>query len=306
MVLTGNNYKIDNTIAFLLDRKKTYQKNIIIAQCVVIFLVGIITVTISLFLYYQEDDKIVVFDKSKNEILDSKIFSGSFNNLPKNLVGKSIENVEENSYRATQGNIITEFVGFSGLTGYKIITVFRNHQIPSMKPFSISYKPVFQLEIPSFSPLSEMVPSNGQGSSFAKNDFGLPSPTIYFPQENDNKLGWGGNIGDEGKGNKPLSIRLAHIRWPFNAPVTDTGFVELMLTVDKKGYISWQVVNESPQGFGFANAVIDALKRSKYKPTINKGEKITTTVDLKCVLCINCQPDIVNSTSNLKIVYLKN
>jgi Gram-negative bacterial TonB protein C-terminal len=120
---------------------------------------------------------------------------------------------------------------------------------------------------------------------------------------------WGqsGNGNSQGFGNNDIAfdrevkgaILLYPIDWPTIAGASETGVVVVDLLIDSRGRIEWTLVVEQPQGRGFANAVVEALKRSRYIPPKLDGVTVESQVQLVTQLCLSCSPDIQVTGGNL-------
>lgn len=144
---------------------------------------------------------------------------------------------------------------------------------------------------------------NGTGDEYGDgDDFGLPPQEPYMPRVTWTIQPSGLNIG-----RLPESglIVLVDLRWPNPTPKTDTGYVVIIIDIDKKGRIEWEVIDEQPTGKGFANALIEALKRSTFNPPVDEnGEKLPVRVMLASTICYGCPAHIESIRGTMETLQL--
>ncbi len=165
-----------------------------------------------------------------------------------------------------------------------------------------AHEPSLEKVFSEIDPQSNLEESNVASYGSGDVDDGLPLVKPYFPPMQHSFSTPNLNIS---KRQEKGLIMLAAIFWPTVASKNDTGYVEIVLDIDQKGRIQWLVIDEQPKGKGFASALAESLKRSKFKPpTDENGEKIRVRLTLTSTLCYNCLPYVVSNTSNMEAVQL--
>ena len=102
------------------------------------------------------------------------------------------------------------------------------------------------------------------------------------------------------------SILMFPINWPTIARVSDTGIVVIDILIDRKGQIEWTIMLEQPRGRGFANAVVESLKRSKYIPPKISGIAVEFRVQMVALLCFLCDQKLEVTQGNLTASFVTN
>lgn len=186
------------------------------------------------------------------------------------------------------------------------IEIIRENSPPSIsasaKSRNYAHEPILEKGFSGIDPLSDFEESNVAGYGTGDSDDGLPPGMPYLPPI-PHSLSMA-NFNTNMRPEKGL-IMLAAIYWPTVASKNDTGYVEIILDIDHKGRIQWWIKKEQPKGKGFASALEDALKRSKYNPPTNEnGKKIPVRLTLSSTICYNCPPYFESTVSNMEAVQL--
>jgi len=126
------------------------------------------------------------------------------------------------------------------------------------------------------------------------NTFGLPNG-LAIPSRVRLPFGRGDRLNRPKDG--PVFLGLAIPAFPSEARLSDTGRVVVDVTVDAKGYVSYNILSVSPQFRGFGHAVERAILRGKYAPRIVNGFPVEHTTRLTLVLGYNQDPHAEESTA---------
>lgn len=108
---------------------------------------------------------------------------------------------------------------------------------------------------------------------------------------------------DVGERDRPPVLKLQPVRYPKKGWHVN-GTVRLVLVVDAKGNIrKYQIVDEDPEGHGFAQALKDALNESHFFPPSVNGEKLGVRYEFTYEFCWECpqKPDIKVTKGDLII-----
>ncbi len=171
-----------------------------------------------------------------------------------------------------------------------------------IQPAVYSQKSLLYEPFVDFAVAGDFSPIGNGGEGFADIDsdmqFGLPWGSPYLPMPR-----------GVGKGviypDLPATVRLASPIWPDAAHKSDTGFVQLLLLVNEEGYISWEILEVTPGGYGFRPAVESALLKGKYYPAERNGRKVSTTIMMTVIICRDCNPEVTTQNGNVSASLLK-
>ncbi len=104
--------------------------------------------------------------------------------------------------------------------------------------------------------------------------------------------------------NKPATILFSDID-PTYIIGDDTGHLVVDLIIDEDGCIKWRVVQEEPEGHGYANAYLAMLLQSKFIPATRCGRSIKTKVVLDVYICAGCESSVTVRQGSLMAVVRK-
>ncbi len=176
------------------------------------------------------------------------------------------------------------------------IKIIREYSRPTMLISILTPKNVYE-PISLNSLFSEVVPdpfeevSNtfayGTGENYGQgDDYGLPPQEPYMPNMSFSPL----------MTRQKGLVMLFPVKFPWYTSHDVIGYVEVIINIDEKGLIEWEIIKEEPKGKGFGIAVEEAIKRSKFNPPLNEyGEPTSIKVGLQCTVCYGCPPS-TNST----------
>lgn len=262
-----------------LELKRNYQYNMLKSMLIVY---GTIFITALLFTILQNkavDKTAVQFDV----VNVSDINKASGNEIPPTK--KSISTNSKGSMAMLLPNDFPS--GF--MPNIKII---KDYSFPTISTPNDLYAPNFENSLISETDIHTDVMENNTFTYDTSTDYGdgddwgLPTEKPYMP--NTHFILPINNSNIKQPKEKGL-VMLASVQWPYSTPKTDTGYVVIIIDIDKKGLIEWNVIDEDPMGKGFANAVVEALKRSKFHPPTNEnGEKVPIRVMLVSTICYDC------------------
>lgn len=106
---------------------------------------------------------------------------------------------------------------------------------------------------------------------------------------------------DLGERDCPPVLKLQPVRYPKKGWHVN-GVVRMVLVVDAKGNIrECQIVNEDPEGHGFAQALKDALNESSFFPPRVNGEELGVRYEFTYEFCWECprKPEITVTKGDL-------
>lgn len=157
---------------------------------------------------------------------------------------------------------------------------------------------VQSLELPPASTLAPEVPSSldlgsgdyGRGPLSVETDFGLPDPP---PMWTFTSRGLPSGVRHENVGSSAQVI-LAEPVWPVRAwPANDTAVVEGWLTLHSSGRMSFELISETPPGYGFGAAVQTAIEHGFCVPATDSHDNRTTVrCRYRCLFVEGAEPAV--------------
>ncbi len=273
-------------ITSLYEQKKRYQPNMLMAIGITLLLSALTGAYISTL---SGPDEAFIHPSVQGFI---RLPSDSENNETTNY-GRSGKPVDLRPARYHQHE------GFAGFNGYKL---FRSY--PEVTP-SLTVPDTWESD----ALVENIMDDDFRELSLRTTDFdfsydeGIPRSPLLIDHVSDRshrqslrKLPTGENNTkiDPGERDRPSLLKLHPVKYPRKGWYVN-GTVKLILVIDARGNIKESdIVDEDPEGMGFAQVLKDALNESSFFPPIIDGEKREARYELTYEFCWECpqKPDI--------------
>lgn len=271
------------------ELKRAYQRNYLLSLAVVCVLALLLVLAHFLFLDHQKSNHKVKIILDHTFFTDMKILT-AYSSYAGN--GRALNLTLS---KPAEDDFIEGYIGQYTLTGNDN----KIREIPTGYSFVRNYEPAFIEDTPG---ALGLVLGDGQdlyvGSGGGEDDYESAKMQPFMPVNRayyvESRLG-----AIKFMSSQPALVQIPEPRWPPRANYSDTGYVEIDLLIDSKGYISWNVIDETPRGYGFASELIEALKHGRYIPAIIKGDKAECRMRLNCTFCYGCTPSLTSSSTDV-------
>lgn len=272
-------YRPNGVVSSLHEQKKRYQPNMLIAMCICLLLSGLAGVYISTL---QGPNKTII---DRSEL--------TFGAVPHNSGDdKTTDNrnvTEPVDFRPTR---YRHHDGFAGFSNYRLVRHGPDAVRAPWAPEELAPDQPPPLDNDQIAEPFALASGSDDGY-----DDGLPrSPSlmdIESPRARSRHLRnilsiHGDTHIDLGERDRPPLLKLQPVRYPKKGWHVN-GVVRMILLVDAKGNIrDCQIVNEDPEGHGFAQALKDALNESSFFPPRVNGEHLGVRYEFTYEFCWEC------------------
>jgi len=148
-------------------------------------------------------------------------------------------------------------------------------------------------------------PGYGFGVGDGDDSYGMPEDEPFMPPVR-SKIKWPESGDGLNLGGISLSALIEFtggVRWPWEAKISDTGYVTLAFTIDEKGRVGdWEVIRELPPGKGFAGVMKDYLIfNCRYHARKVGGVAVPTRVKLDAMICWECMQSMEVTQGDLAV-----
>ncbi len=285
-------YRPNNVVLSLYERKRRYQTNTLLATGILLLLSVLTGIYISAL---SGPDK-TFSDRSMTTFGSVQHSTGSDETTTSNKgVTKPVD------FRPAR---YQQHEGFAGLRGYRVarneLTTVNTPQKPEeqVPDLPISFYADFIDE-----PFTDLYidDSYDDGLPGSPSLFDIESPRVRSHRLRSSLSGYGDTRIELGERDRPPILRLQPVRYPKKGWYVN-GLVTMVLTIDANGNIrEYRVVNEDPEGFGFAQALKEALNESSFFPPIVNGKKLGIRYKFTYEFCWECpqKPDIIVTKGDL-------